>query len=201
MKQWFIDLKSAPLATLEITQDGRAIWAVMASACVLLLAIAGIYFQGYLGGEPCEQCVYIRESQFIMLFGALIIMIKPSNHVPKILGMAVAWLGIVYGMYCSFVLHDIEQAMMLMNSDSSMDIFSSGVGANACSLEPTFITGLPLHEWWPMEFQPGGICGEFEWSLLGLGMAGWCIINYAIFVICVLPLTIAYFTKTLRGNV
>ncbi|QFU21931.1 disulfide bond formation protein B [Shewanella eurypsychrophilus] len=196
LKLWFAELKANPLPTLEATQEGRAVWAVMATACVFLLGSAMGFFQVFLEMDPCENCVYIRFSQFCILIAGVIMIINPKNNVLKILGLALAWYGIFYGLDKAIIL--AGQHVSSHAADAGLDLFQSGQGANACSLEPTFPLGLPLHEWLPFEFAPSGICGEDDWSLLGLNMAQYCIISYCVFIACALPLTIAFITKTLK---
>lgn len=198
LKQWLADLKAYPLLTLEATQEGRAVWAVMAGACVFLLGSAMGFFQVLLEMDPCENCVYIRFSQFCILIAGVMMIVNPKNKVIKVIGLALAWYGIVYGMDKSIILSG--QHVASHASDSGLDLFQSGQGANACSLEPTFPLGLPLHEWLPFEFAPSGICGEDDWALFGLNMAQYCIISYTVFIACALPLTVAFITKTLRGG-
>ncbi|MFQ6370673.1 disulfide bond formation protein B [Shewanella sp. YIC-542] len=175
--------------------EQRAPWYVMAGVALSALITAGLYFQMWLAAEPCEQCVYIREAQFFILLGGIAILINPKVIGLKVVGLASAWTGVFYGLVCSVKLSGIEKAMHLLQSDNDQDLFSSGAGANACSLEPHFLTGLPLDVWWPTEFKPGGICGEFQWELFGLGMADYCIIIFAAFGICLLPLTYAFIKK------
>lgn len=198
LKLWIADLKANPLPTLEATQEARTVWGIMVAACVFLLGSAMGYFQVFLEMDPCENCVYIRFSQFCILIAGLIILVNPMHKVLKILGLILAWYGIIYGLDKAIILSG--QHVASHAADTGLDLFQSGQGANACSLEPTFPLGLPLHEWLPFEFAPSGICGEDDWSLFGLNMAQYCIISYAVFIICALPLTIAFITKTLKNR-
>ncbi|MDO6618440.1 disulfide bond formation protein B [Shewanella sp. 10N.286.51.B8] len=197
-KQWVADLKAHPLPTLEATQEGRAVWIVMTSVCVFLLGSAMGYFQWFLEGDPCENCVYIRFSQFCILIAGVIMIVNPKHNILKVLGLALAWYGIIYGMDKAIILSG--QHVASHAADTGLDLFQSGQGANACSLEPRFPLNLPLHEWFPYEFAPSGICGEDDWSLFGLNMAQYCIMSYCVFIICALPLTIAFLTKTFKAR-
>lgn len=195
-KQWLSELRLQPLSTLEATQEQRTVWAVMSFACVFLLGSAMGYFQWFLEMAPCENCVYIRFSQFCILLAGIVMLINPRNIVLKVIGLVLAWYGIIYGLDKAIILSG--QHVASHAADAGLDLFQSGQGANACSLEPTFPLNLPLHEWLPYEFAPSGICGEDDWSLFGLNMAQYCIISYCVFIICALPLTIAFITKTLK---
>lgn len=197
LKSLFGDFKASPVSTLQSWQDQRPVWLVMSSAALFLILSAMGYFQGFLGMDPCELCVYIRYSQFCILFAGLIVAIKPMNPLLKISGIALAWYGVLQGMDWSMQLadlhhtaHALEQAM-----DTGGDLFAAGGGGAACSTEPTFPLGLPLHIWFPYEFQPSGICGEDSWSLLGLNMAQYCIIAYSVFTAALAAVTLGTITK------
>ncbi|MEL4424217.1 disulfide bond formation protein B [Shewanella indica] len=69
---------------------------------------------------------------------------------------------------------------------------ATGGGGAACSTEPHFPLGLPLHEWLPYEFAPTGGCGEDDWSLLGMNMADYCIIAYSIFSLALGAVTLGW---------
>lgn len=195
-KQWLSQLRQQPLLTLEATQEQRTVWTVMVFACVFLLGSAMGYFQWFLEMAPCENCVYIRFSQFCILIAGVIIIINPKHTLLKIIGLVLAWYGIIYGLDKAIILSG--QHVASHAADTGLDLFQSGQGASACSLEPKFPLGLPLHEWLPYEFAPSGICGEDDWSLFGLNMAQYCIISYCVFIACALPLTIAFITKMLK---
>ena len=197
-KHWMTDLKTNPLPTLEATQEGRAVWVVMAGACVFLLGSAMGFFQWFLEMDPCENCVYIRFSQFCILIAGVMMIINPKNKIIKVLGITLAWYGIIYGIDKAIILDG--QHVASHAADAGLDLFQSGQGANLCSLEPTFPLNLPLDVWFPYEFAPSGICGEDDWLLFGLNMAQYCLISYAVFVSCLLPLTIAFISKTIKGN-
>ncbi|WP_338126793.1 disulfide bond formation protein B [Shewanella indica] len=69
---------------------------------------------------------------------------------------------------------------------------ATGGGGAACSTEPHFPLGLPLHEWLPYEFAPTGGCGEDDWTLLGMNMADYCIIAYGIFSLALGAVTLGW---------
>ncbi|QIZ78150.1 disulfide bond formation protein B [Ferrimonas lipolytica] len=196
----FSSLKSAPAQTLSEWQNQRWLWLVMSGAALFLILSAMGYFQWFLEMDPCEKCVYIRYSQFCILFAGLIIAIKPSNNVLKVIGLLLAWYGVVQGMAWSIQLNDIHHAAHELDDvlSSGGDLFAAGGGAGSCSTDPKFPLGLPLHEWFPYEFQPSGICGEDDWSLLGLNMAEYCIIAYSIFGICLGAATFGWVSKLLK---
>ncbi|MCG9695374.1 disulfide bond formation protein B [Shewanella sp. Isolate11] len=181
----FSDLKTSPTQTLSEWQNQRRVWFLMSGAAAFLILSAMGYFQLFLAMDPCEICVYIRYSQFCILFAGLIIAIKPTNLWLKVIGMYIAWYGVLQGMAWSIELAELHHTAHALDDAMAMggDLFAAGGGGAACSTEPSFPLGLPLHEWFPFEFQPSGICGEDDWSLLGLNMAEYCIIAYTVFTI------------------
>ncbi|TKB55422.1 disulfide bond formation protein B [Ferrimonas aestuarii] len=181
--QWS-NLKSNPTQTLIEWQNQRWIWFLMSGAALFLILSAMGYFQWFLEMDPCEICVYIRFSQVCILISGLIIAIKPNNLTLKVIGMALAWYAVIQGMAWSIelaVLHDASHVLDNVMAEGG-DLFAAGGGGGACSTEPKFPLGLPMHIWFPYEFQPSGICGEDDWSLLGLNMAQYCIIAYGCFI-------------------
>jgi disulfide bond formation protein DsbB len=48
-----------------------------------------------------------------------------------------------------------------------------------CAPNPDFPTWMPLHEWLPGFFAAGGLCGDIDWSLLGLSMPRWLQLIFA----------------------
>ena len=194
IKPYVDSLKKQPLDTLSLIQQQRAIWVLMLGSALFLILSAIFYFQLYLAMDPCELCVYIRFSQCCIVIAGLIILIDPKNHILKFLGLLLAWYAMIQGMMWSVeLMHIHDAAHMEVNAD--MDFFAAAGDAAgaACSTDPRFPLNLPLDEWLPFEFEPTGGCGEDDWSLLGLNMAHYCIIAYAIFMACLLPLTLGWF--------
>ncbi|MBW3517187.1 disulfide bond formation protein B [Shewanella sp. NKUCC01_JLK] len=196
------EFKTSPFQTLSEWQNQRWVWFLMSSAAAFLILSAIGYFQLFLAMDPCEICVYIRYSQFCILFAGLIIAIKPTNIWFKIIGMYIAWYGVLQGMAWSIDLAELHHTAHALDDVmlSGGDLFAVGGGAAACSTEPTFPLGLPLHVWLPFEFQPSGICGEDDWSLLGLNMAEYCIIAYVFFIIGLGAATIGWIYKFLKSK-
>ncbi len=192
----FNSFKQAPVLTLQQWQEQRAVWLVMSGAALFLILSAMGYFQWFLEMDPCEICVYIRFSQFCILFAGLIIVINPKLPVLKFLGLVLAWYGVIQGMIWSIDLNELHHASHALDDVMAAggDLFAAGGGEGACSTEPKFPLGLPLHEWFPYEFQPSGICGEDDWSLLGLNMAQYCIIAYTCFALALGAVTLGTLT-------
>ncbi|USD37994.1 MULTISPECIES: disulfide bond formation protein B [Ferrimonas] len=200
IKQGFSDLKASPMDTLMLWQRQRWIWLLMSSAAAFLILSAMFYFQWFLEMDPCEICVYIRFSQFCIFFAGLLIAIKPDNQILKALGLLLAWYGVVRGMAWSIELQQLHITAHALADAISQggDLFAAGGGGAACSTEPTFPLGLPLNEWFPYEFQPSGICGEDDWSLLGMNMADYCVIAYSVFMVALASVSVAWIKSIIK---
>ena len=183
LKALFSEFRQSPTGALQRWEQMRMPWLIMSVAALAMILTAMLYFQWYLQLDPCELCVYIRFSQFCIFFAGLIIMIKPTNVPLKVIGLALAWYGIIQGMMWSIELEQLHVAGEAMDAAllEGGDLFAMGGGAASCGTDPRFPLDLPLHEWFPYEFQPTGICGEDGWLMFGLNMAQYCIISYALY--------------------
>lgn len=201
INDYYQRLKLNPTAGLISIQNERPIWWVMIGAALFLILSAILYFQLFLAMAPCELCVYIRFSQCCIVIAGLIILINPTNHIFKILGLLLAWYAIIQGFMWSYDLMNIHHAAHLA-VDETMDFFAAAGDAAgaACSTEPHFPLGLPLDKWLPFEFAPTGGCGEDDWSLFGMNMAHYCMIAYAFFAIALLPLTYGWLRSLCKTN-
>lgn len=88
-------------------QNKRVVWIILAVAGFLLLAISYFFFQQYLHMRPCEKCVSIRFSVFLLSLGSLIIAFLPKNIFVKLIGFASIFWGIIFGVQNSIVLTEI----------------------------------------------------------------------------------------------
>ncbi|NLK67476.1 MAG: protein-disulfide oxidoreductase DsbI [Campylobacteraceae bacterium] len=154
MKLWQ-DLKSSPIETIARWQNKRPLWIIMAVVMLSLIILAHSFFQNYLYMLPCEQCVYIRYSMFLMVIGGVIAAINPKEIVAKLIGYFLAIYGAVIGILFSVKLHGIHKAV---HSD---DPFAM-MGMQGCSTDPHFyFLGIEvmLADKWPDWFKPTGDCG------------------------------------------
>ncbi|GAA4875278.1 disulfide bond formation protein B [Ferrimonas pelagia] len=178
IKSLWSTFKAEPVPTLHRWADMRQVWLVMAGASGFMMLCSTIYFQGWLAMDPCEKCVYIRLSQICIIIAGLFLAISPKNLAVKLLGLALAWWAIFYGLNHS--LDYIASHHTMDALDSGMDFFAAGGGANACATEPAYPFALALHEWWPGMFAITGVCGEDDWSFLGGTMGHWLVFTYSI---------------------
>ena len=149
LKQYWADLKSAPVQTIAAWQDARFLWLLMAGAAMALLLTAHNLFQHYVYMAPCEQCVYIRFAFFCMFFGGVFAALYPKQIILKLIGYGLGFWGIIQGIMYSIKLNTIHHAA---HGDDPF-------GVQGCSAEPSFPLGLPLAQWFPDWFNPTGDCG------------------------------------------
>lgn len=141
-----------PWERLGLWQRTRTPWGLMGLLSVLVLTVSHLVFQQWLLMPPCEECVYIRFAFFVMATGALFTVIAPERLGLRLTG---------YGLIVSAAVDGIAHCITLMNIHTALHSGNPGAlfGVKLCSLTPQFPGGLPLHEWWPALFQPGGPCG------------------------------------------
>lgn len=190
---WWGALRGDPLGTLAHWQNYRAIWLIGATVALGMELIAYFFFQTYLEMEPCELCVYIRFSMSAIFLGGMAAAIAPRNVILRALGYIV----VAYGIYKGFewCIRLEQQHAMMHALEAGGDLFAAGGGAGACSTEPTFPFGLPLHVWFPGTFMPTGLCGEDDWAFLGMNMAQWLLIVYAVYAVALAAMLVAWIVR------
>lgn len=188
-------LRSDPLGTLAQWQNQRAIWLVGAFTALGMELIAYFFFQKFLAMDPCEICVYVRFSMLVMFAGGLLVAVNPRNGLLRGAGYVVIGWAVYRGIDWCVRLE--KQHHMMKALEGGGDLFAAGGGAGACSTEPTFPFGLPLHVWFPDTFMPTGLCGEDNWSFLGMNMAEWLLIVYAVYAVLLVAMLAAW---VLRGR-
>lgn len=186
-------LKRDPLGTLNRWQDQRAIWLVGGLVALAMELIAYFYFQTFLAMAPCELCVYIRFSMTVIFLGGMLVAIAPKNAILRAIGFIVIGYGVFKGWEWCIRLEMTHHMMQALEAGG--DLFAAGGGAGACSTEPSFPFGLPLHVWFPSTFMPTGLCGEDSWRFLSLNMAEWLMIVYAVYTVLLAAMLLAWGLK------
>lgn len=164
-------LKNNFWGTLYLWQNQRYLWLIGACSALILELIAIFFFQGYLGLPPCEKCVYIRLSIFVIFLGMVIAFVYPRSRILKIIAYILITWAIIQGLLWSIELHTITK-----------EVENSGISPCTFTLVH-FPFGLPLDDWFPSIFMPTGLCGEETWRLFSLNMAQYMIVIYFIYFI------------------
>ncbi|GAB7141329.1 disulfide bond formation protein B [Deferribacterales bacterium RsTz2092] len=175
------------ITTLNTWQSQRPVWFILGLTPIVLDVLAWEVFQNIQGYLPCELCVYIRLSMFIIAIGSLIIAIKPTSAICRIIGYVMCVYGIVKGWFWNIAL-EWHYIMVDSIQNGTKDIFAYNGLISTCSLHPTFPLGLPLNEWFPSMFQPTGTCGADGWLLFGFNMSECLFLFYAAYTLAFLLL-------------
>lgn len=117
------------------------------------LEAAALYFQFGMKLDPCVLCIYQRVAVLGLAVGGLIGAVYPRQGILRLTGYLVIGGSAALGL--RFALRHVA-----VIRGESLD----------CSFLPDFPTWLPLHEWFPLLFQPTAMCDEIDWYFLGLTM-------------------------------
>lgn len=164
----FQRLIHSPLQTIHHWQRFRLTWAIMLGTA-LFLEVCAISFQYIMALDPCEKCVYQRLAVFLLMAAAMVIMIKPSNIVLRLVGYITWFYAAGYG---------LSVAITQMGDYEGFNPFAS-----SCGLIPTFPLAIPLHQWLPSIFQPQALCGSDNWQFLDMNMAQWMTSIFSIYLL------------------
>lgn len=121
------------------------------------LELSALFFQYFMGLEPCIMCVYQRVvvmGLFLTSITGFLLEFKKIPLAPTLLMVANAWI-VINGVNIS------KEHIEMQTSDS---LFFS------CEIVPNFPEALPLHEWIPSVFAATGDCGDINWELFGFSM-------------------------------
>lgn len=157
----------------------RSAWFLIILSATLLEGVA-LYFQHGMGLAPCVMCIYERVALFVILFAGIIGFIAPSIAL-------IRWLALLLGTYSA--------AKGLMLAIKHTDYQLNPAPWNQCSPFVDFPPTLPLNEWFPQIFAPSGDCSKISWAFLGLSMAQWLIVIFAIYLLIFGIVIISQFKK------
>jgi disulfide bond formation protein DsbB len=143
----------------------RLPWLLVALTA-LALELTALYFQYGLRLDPCVLCVYQRTAVGGVLVAGLIGVIAPRHWLARSAGYVV--LGISAAMGLDLALrHVAVQAGETLNCDFMAD----------------YPAWFKLDAWLPAVFEPTGLCGDTQWSLLGLGMPNWMVVVFGVYLV------------------
>lgn len=151
--------------TLSSWVDQRWSWLLLCVSALSLEACA-LYFQYVLKLDPCIMCVYQRLAVFGLALAGLLPAVS-NNPINRIIAFICWGVAAIWG----FILAQ-EHMGLISNSNP---FFAS------CEFVPNFPTWLQLHQWLPSIFAATGDCGDIDWSFVGLNMAEWMAIVFAIY--------------------
>jgi len=128
----------------------------------------GLYLQHYQGLEPCPLCILQRYAFVgIALFALLGGLFNPRGIVLKLWSALISITAIAGGGV------SIRQSWLQHNPP---EVSTCGPDLNY------MISHFPLSDTLPKLFHGEGDCSKVDWSLLGLSMAEWALVCFALIV-------------------
>lgn len=150
----------------------RRALALISLACIAMLAF-GMYLQHVVGLEPCPMCVVQRYALVLVAvftgLGA-----ASGGKALRVVGILLAGVAALGGAYTAA-------------SQSWLQWYPPEVvscGRDIYGMIETF----PLQRALPMIFRGAGDCSQVDWTFLGLSIANWSFIAFAVFTVLLLVL-------------
>ena len=162
--------------TLSVQRSG---WLLLLISALALEGTA-LYFQYGMGLQPCVMCIYERVALFGIAFAGIIGLIAPRFLIMRVLALLIAFVGAAKGLLLSL---------------KHVDYQLHPAPWNQCSYLPEFPQTLPLDQWFPVLFHPTGSCSDEVWSWLGLSMAQWIVVIFAVYLLIFLFILISQFKR------
>jgi len=150
----------------------RRAYALICLACIAMLAF-GMYLQHVVGLEPCPMCIVQRYALVLVgVFAAFAAMSKGR-------GLRGLWgvLGIVAAGGGAFTA--ARQSWLQWYPPEFVNC-----GRDIYGMIETF----PLQRALPMIFRGSGDCSKVDWTLVGLSLANWSFIAFAVLIVLMLVL-------------
>jgi len=149
----------------DLSQQPRA-WQLL-TVTALLLELSALYFQYFMGFEPCIMCIYQRVAIWAIFFAGVIGSLGCHFVLTRILAFALWGTGSIWGLLIAIEHVDMQSG--------AFSLFYS------CSFIPNFPSWAPLHEWIPVLFKATGTCDKISWEFLGYSMPQWMIVVYGVY--------------------
>jgi disulfide bond formation protein DsbB len=150
----------------------RIVFALIAAACIAMVATAILYFQEELGLEPCPMCILSRYTFILIATVSLVAAI----HGPR--GLALRIYGVVVALLAFTGLGISLRHSYLQHFPPKVE---------SCGADLDFLMNtLPLAQAVPKMFAGTGSCSKVDWSFLGLSIPEWAAVWYVGFAVVVL---------------
>lgn len=151
----------------------RRVFAGIALICAGMLAYGILYLQNVVGLEPCPMCIVQRYCLILLgVFSALAAFSRgPGGW--RLWGLLAAAIG-GFGLFTA-----ARQSWLQWNppplATCGRDLFG-------------MIESFPLQRAIPMIFRGAGDCSAIDWTFLGMTIANWSFIWFAIFIAAILTM-------------
>ncbi|NQD92201.1 disulfide bond formation protein B [Pseudomonas sp. CrR25] len=137
--------------------------ALIAAACFAMLGGA-LLIQHQFGWEPCTLCVQIRL--WLFCGGVLSLLIMAAEAIGQ------RWLPLLFWPIL------LAAGGMALYDNTHLVLIETGVLESfSCSPFPFYSFYLPLHEYLPDVFMSAGVCGQNNYSVLGLPFTSWTLLS------------------------
>ncbi|MDP2245729.1 disulfide bond formation protein B [Pseudomonas sp.] len=140
-----------------------ALLSIISVACFAMLGGA-LLLQHLFAWEPCTLCVQIRL--WLLLGGTLSLLLIAAERAGQ------RWL--------SFILWPLLFAagFMAVFDNTHLVLIETGViESSSCSPFPFYAFYLPLHEYLPEVFMSAGVCGQNDYTILGVPFTNWTLLS------------------------
>lgn len=153
----------------------RRTYALICAACVAMLAF-GMYLQHVVGLEPCPMCVVQRYALVLVAVFTGLAGATGRTGLQKTWGL-LALVAAVGGAYTA-----ARQSWLQWHPPEFVSCGRDIYG---------MIESFPLQRAIPMIFRGSGDCSQIDWTFLGLSIANWSFICFAVFGVVVLGLLLS----------
>jgi disulfide bond formation protein DsbB len=153
----------APISNL-LDQHPRRLLALVALACVGLLAYGILYLQQVVGLEPCPMCIVQRYALILVAVVAGVAAVLPGRS-----GRQVS-VGLMGALAVGGAFVAARQSFLQWNPPEIMSCGRDFYG---------MIESFPLKRAIPMIFKGSGDCSAVDWTFLGLTIANWSFLCFA----------------------
>ncbi|OOG88702.1 disulfide bond formation protein B [Hydrogenophaga sp. A37] len=147
-----------------LDQSPRRVLALVAAACVSLLAYGILYLQQVVGLEPCPMCIVQRYALILVAVVAGVAAVLPGRT-----GRQVS-IGAMGALAVSGAFVAARQSFLQWNPPEIMSCGRDFYG---------MIESFPLKRAIPMIFKGSGDCSAVDWTFLGLSIANWSFLCFS----------------------
>lgn len=151
----------------------RSVFSLIAAGCFALLAV-GLYLQHEVGLEPCPMCILQRYAYVAIACVALVGALHgPGRNGTRVYAALTGGLAIAGGSVAA-------QQSRLQLQPPSLAECGPGFGY--------MVDSFGLSEALPMIFRGAGDCAADGWRLMGLSVANWSLLLFALLLVVSLVL-------------
>ena len=157
-----------------VDQTPRRLLALISAGCVAMLAF-GLYLQHGVGLEPCPMCIVQRYALVLVAVVAGITALSGKKSV-LVSGSVLMLLASGFGAFVA-----ARQSWLQWYPPEV-----ASCGRDFYGMIETF----PLKRAIPMIFKGSGDCTKIDWTFLGLSIANWSFISFAVIALVALMLVV-----------